>query len=107
MALIKGSFDPANSPDTDMMDMGWVSDTTEEEVSPTTSIISPNTEKQYPSVYLDHAPEGLLSSVKVGDTVRFTITGKIKRITTELEAGKTESSTCLEIHSMSKPKSNT
>lgn len=107
MALIKGSFDPANSPDTDMMDMGWVSDINEAELSPTASIISPNKEKQYPSVYLDHAPEGLLSNTKVGDTVRFTITGKIKRITTELEEGKTESSICIEIHSMAKPKSNT
>lgn len=105
MALIKGSFDPANSPDTDMMDMGWVSDTDTEVASPTLS--SPNKEKQYPSIYLDHAPEGLLSNAKVGDTVKLTITGRIKRLTTELDAGKTESSICLEIHSMSKPKANT
>lgn len=103
MALIKGSFDPANSPDTNMMDMGWVSDTIVETES---TEVSSNKEKIYPSVYLDHIPEGLLANIKAGEMVKFNIIGKIKRIIAESKDGKTEVSTCLEIHSMSQFKSN-
>lgn len=100
MALIKGSFDPSNSPDTDMIDMGWVSDTISDVAS---TEVSPTKEKSYPSLYLNKIPDSLFANVKVGDVFKFTATGMVRRISTEVDKKGKDTSICLEIHSMSKP----
>lgn len=108
MALINGSFDSANSPDTNMYDMGWVSDTDTDTDTACPEPVSMNNSKtkKYPSIYLDKVPDGLLSNIKVGEVVKFTATGMIKRISIDTDNEGKTINTALEIHSISQFKSD-
>lgn len=62
-------------------------------------------EKSYPHLYIDHAPDSLMSEVKVGEMVKFTATGIIRTISVEKRDGKTpEHRIEMNIHSMSQIK---
>ena len=103
MLSIKSSFDPANTPGEGMMDMGY----TYPEGVKTAGCDTPHTKKKnYPTLYLDHIPDGLLSAVKSGDKVKFSVIGTINRITSTEEDGSTKTDITVEINAMSQLKSD-